>query len=454
MSRFSFHSRAAFAGVRRRDFIRFGTLAALGSPRLAAAEAGTFGRAKRCILLFLTGGPPQTDSFDPKPDAPAEVRGELTTIPTRLPGVRFTELFPRLAAINDRLCLVRSVTHRDTVHTSAGYTMLTGVDHPLANTPTATSIKETPNDHPHLGSLLARYRPNRGSTPTFASLPEYIRDDAINDYPGQGGGLLGKSVDPFRLEANPERTAFDPPPIALPPEVAAERLSDRQQLRERLNRSEPLANRETDEYYRQSFELIGSTKLQEAFDLNRESERLRASYGNHLFGRSCLMGRRLLEAGVSLVSVYWHYEGPKDSPVWDTHGDNFPHLRKRLAPPTDRAVAALIADLDARGMLADTLVICMGEFGRTPKINALGGRDHWPGAQSILLAGAGVPAGGVVGATDRRGAFPVADPIAPMDLTATFLHLLGVAPGLELRDRTGRPMPVCAGKPVASLIGR
>jgi len=155
---------------------------------------------------------------------------------------------------------------------------------------------------------------------------------------------------------------------------------------------------------------------------------------------------------VSLVSVYWHYEGPKDSPVWDTHGKNFPHLRNRLAPPTDCAVATLIADLEARGMLSDTLVICMGEFGRTPKINALGGRDHWPGAQSILLAGAGLAAGSVIGATDRRGAFPTQEPIAPVDLTATFLHLLGISPKSELHDRGGRPLPVCAGKPVTALL--
>jgi hypothetical protein len=171
-----------------------------------------------------------------------------------------------------------------------------------------------------------------------------------------------------------------------------------------------------------------------------------------LFGQGCLLARRLIEAGVALVTVYWHYEGPRDSPVWDTHGNNFRHLRERLAPPTDRAAAAFVDDLAVRGLLADTLVICMGEFGRSPKVNKQAGRDHWPGAQSVLLAGAGLPAGATVGATDRLAAYPAELPVSPGDLTATFLHLLGIPPRAEIHDPLGRPLAVCTGTPVAALL--
>jgi hypothetical protein len=198
--------------------------------------------------------------------------------------------------------------------------------------------------------------------------------------------------------------------------------------------------------------LLASAPLQQAFALDREPARLREAYGSHLFGQGCLLARRLLEAGVGLVTVYWHYEGPDDSPVWDTHWNNFKHLRQRLAPPTDQALAALLDDLAARGLLEDTLVICMGEFGRTPKINAKAGRDHWPHLQSILLAGVGIPGGTVYGKSDRDGAYPAENPIKPANLTATFLHLLGVPPDLEAHDRADRPFRAYLGTPITELI--
>jgi arylsulfatase A-like enzyme len=193
--------------------------------------------------------------------------------------------------------------------------------------------------------------------------------------------------------------------------------------------------------------------MRRAFALDEESPRTRDRYGPHLFGQGCLLARRLLEAGVGLVTVYWHYEGPEDSPVWDTHQNNFPHLRDRLAPPTDRAVSALLDDVAARGLLDDTLVIVMGEFGRTPRVNKHGGRDHWAGAQSILLAGAGLPAGAIYGSTDRDGGLPAERPVPPADLTATFLHLLGVPAELEVTDRAGRPIRACHGSPLKGLVG-
>src|SRR3954464_15197341 len=207
-----------------------------------------------------------------------------------------------------------------------------------------------------------------------------------------------------------------------------------------------------DAHYVRALDLLRSPGMQRAFHLDAEPPQLRAAYGEHLFGQGCLLGRRLLEAGVALVTVYWHYEGPDDSPVWDTHENNFPHLRNRLAPPADAAIAAVLRDLSDRGLLSETLVVVLGEFGRSPKVNGKGGRDHWPHAQSVLLAGAGIQGGSVFGSTDAQGAFPATNPVTPRDLAATILHLLGVPPELIIHDRLGRPFRACDGSPVAGLV--
>jgi hypothetical protein len=449
--------------VPRRDFLRLGMLAPLAAslPGLAghaaaaeAAKTASFGRAKRCILLFLTGGPPQHDTFDCKPDAPAEIRGELKPIATNVAGTFVSELFPKLAQQADKYCIVRSVTHRDPAHTSAGYTMLTGLVHPKAGKEGAGMALPAPEDHPHVGALLALHRAGRDGPPPFISLPEVIKDAAVNEFPGQGGGFLGKAYDPLRIEANKERTAFEPPALVLPPDVTGQRLADRSLLRGRINDlvRGTEAMRDLDGHYQRALHLLAASSLGSAFALDQEPQKLRDQYGAHLFGQGALLARRLIEAGVELVTVYWHYEGPEDSPVWDTHGNNFPHLRQRLAPPTDQAVSALLADLQMRGLLDETLVIVMGEFGRTPKVNGLGGRDHWPHVQSILLAGAGIPGGTVYGSSDKQGAYPAEKPVAPADLIATMLHLLAVPREMELADRTGRPLRACSGEPVWELL--
>ena len=448
-------------GMPRRDFLRLGTLAPLAAslPALAkGAEPGSaasFGRAKRCILLFLTGGPPQHDTFDCKPDAPAEIRGELAPIATKVPGIQVSELFPKLAQQADKYCIVRSITHRDTAHTSAGYTMLTGLVHPKAGVESSAMARPTPEDHPHVGALLALHREGRGGPPPFVSLPEVIKDAAINEFPGQGGGFLGKAYDPLRIEANPQRTAFEPPALVLPPSVTGSRLADRSLLRGQINDlvRGTEAMRDLDGHYQRALNLLASSSLGDAFALASEPQKLRDEYGTHLFGQGCLLARRLIEAGVELVTVYWHYEGPEDSPVWDTHGNNYPHMRQRLAPPTDQAASALLSDLHQRGLLDETLVIVMGEFGRTPKINGNAGRDHWPLVQSILLAGAGIPGGTIYGASDKQGAYPAEKPVAPADLIATILHLMAVPREMELVDRTGRPLRACSGEPVWGLFG-
>jgi hypothetical protein len=459
-------SRHLCDGLSRRDFLRAGALGGVGLslPALlrgraqaagGAAQSG-FGRARRCLLLFLTGGPPQLDTFDLKPHAPAEVRGELRPIATNVAGIHIGELCPRLARQADKYCIVRSVTHPDSTHTSAGYTMLTGAYHARPNVGAAL-VGPSSEDHPHFGALWAKARPPRGGGPAFVSLPEIIKDAGVNEFPGQGAGFLGRQFDPFRIEADTARTGFRLPDIALPAEVTAGRLGDRRRLLTQLDRAfrqvdRGAASADVDAFYGQAFDLIRSPAIHRALQLGSEPDRVRAAYGPHLFGQGCLLARRLLEAGVPLVTVYWHYEGPDDSPVWDTHENNFAHLRRRLLPPTDQAVATLLEDLSTRGLLEDTLVICMGEFGRTPRINNKAGRDHWPHVQSILLAGGGIRGGSVYGASDRLGAYPAANPVTPPDLVATFLHLLGVPPDFEIHHRQGQPVRACQGSAVRGLI--
>jgi hypothetical protein len=453
-------------GFSRRDFLRLGGIGGLqlDLPVLRNASAAgpkpvstSFGRAKRCILLFLTGGPPQLDTWDPKPDAPEQIRGELKPIATNVPGIQISELLPRLARQADKYCIVRSVTHGDTVHTSAGYTMLTGAYHPKANAPSAKDIHPTPDDHPRVGSVLAKFRPSASGVPVFASLPEVIKDAGVNVFPGQDAGFLGSRFGPFAIQGDPANGRFITPNIELPADVTAERLAHRRTLAARLDEVLRLSDRlsasgDVDAFREQAVALIRAPAVRQAFELGREPERLRDAYGKHLFGKGCLLARRLLEAGVALVTVYWHYEGPDDSPVWDTHENNFPHLKQRLAPPADQAFATLLEDLSARGLLADTLVVCMGEFGRSPRINAKGGREHWASVQSVVLAGAGIAGGSVYGSSDRIGAYPGDNPVTPPELTATILHLLGVRADLEVQDRLGRPLRICEGKPIQGLL--
>ena len=451
-------------GLGRRDFLRIGSLGAAGLalPDLlsqqsrAGEQKGSFGRAKRCLLLFLTGGPPQVDLWDMKPSAPAEIRGELKPIATNVAGIQISELMPSLAKVADKFCILRSLTHHDTVHTSAGYTLLTGFDHLQANAKTATDIKPRPDDHPHLGSLLSLARPSASGTPVFVSLPEIIKDAAVNEFPGQGGGFLGRGFDPLRIETAADKKSFRLPDIVLPPDITPARLAERRLLQTAFNRGADIAGQraasaDLDANYARALDLLRSAGMHQAFDLTAEPATIRAAYGEHLFGQGCLLGRRLLEAGVSLVTVYWHYEGPDDSPVWDTHENNFPHLRQRLVPPADAAIAAVLRDLSDRGLLDETLVVVLGEFGRSPKVNGKGGRDHWPHAQSILLAGAGIQGGSIYGSTDPQGGYPATSPVSPRDLTATLHHLLGVPADLMIHDRAGRPYRACEGTPVVGL---
>jgi hypothetical protein len=298
-------------------------------------------------------------------------------------------------------------------------------------------------------------RPAPHGLPAFVALPEAIKDAGVNPYPGLDGGFLGKRFAPWRIDADSAQTGFALPDVFLPDNVTAERLQDRRLLLPQIERRMAAADSaaaDLDHWQEQAFALLQAPAMRRAFRLEHEPDRIRDDYGRHLFGQGCLLARRLVEAGISLVTVYWHYEGPADSPVWDTHQNNFRHLRQRLGPPTDHALSALLSDLAQRGLLDETLVVCMGEFGRTPRINAQGGRDHWPSVQSLVLAGGGIRGGAVYGASDRYGAYPADRPTTPAAVAATILHLLGVPLDLEIHDRSNRPLPVCTESPIQGIL--
>ena len=373
----------------------------------------TFGRAKRCILVFLNGGPSQLDTWDMKPGAAAEVRGELRPISTNVAGIHVSELLPHMAKIADRYKIVRSVTHDATVHTTGVYTMLTGTFHA---TPKVDQTQTRPTDHPHLGSVYARWRGWRDGTPPFVSLPTLFRAPPVDGiWPGQTAGFLGRRFDPLVIDGEKRTARFCAPDLELPTATTKARMDRRQELLGHMIGAQATSNSTSaatawDEAYRQGWALLDSAVVRRAVDLDRESSSVRERYGSHLFGQGLLLARRLIEANVPLVTMYWIDPTPPGpgGGEFDSHGRIYHHMRERLLPPTDQGLSALVADLWNRGLHNDTLLVVFSEFGRTPTINKDAGRDHWPFAQSILLAGAGITGGTVYGATDKHGAYPTA----------------------------------------------
>ena len=459
-------------GLTRRRWLSVGlggaALGALGSPSRATATAAGFGRARSCIVIYLFGGPSHLDIWDLKPSAPDGIRGEFRPIATAVPGLHLTEHLPRLARQADRLTIVRSMTHGDAAHGSAAHTMMTG------RRPRALGeVGPTPDDFPTYGSVLARLRPPRGSIPPFVALP-WVIATSTNVVPGQGGGFLGHGSDPFRIAAPPATADFDVPDLRLDPAVGAARLAARRDLHRALDPAGALPDRraaaDVEALYRRAFELFADPAVAEAFRLEREDPRLRDRYGRNAFGQSLVLARRLVEAGVPMITVYWPdrtepeaflNNGVRDNvavAAWDTHGHhvgatpNFPMLRERNLPPLDLASSALLEDLSARGLLGQTLVVWTGEFGRTPRINGDAGRDHYGHVFSLMLAGGGARGGYVHGASDKLGAFPAADPVTPAQLAATIYHCLGIRPDTELRDGLGRPYRLAEAGPVAALL--
>jgi hypothetical protein len=425
---------------------------AAAGPVSAAAPAPGFGRARSCILIFQWGGPSQLDTWDPKPDAPAEIRGEFATIATSVPGVHLSEHFPRLAAQAHRLAIIRSMSHDDFAHLSTAHRVLTGH---LAPRPYSDADGPSPGDWPHLGALVARCRPTPGALPSAVTMPWTVAHPAApgGKAPGQHGGWLGKGFDPFRVEGDPGAIGFQVAGLGLPEGLNAGRMRERRALLAVLRNAGDLPGagpRAWDGFQGRALDALASAEARGAFQVEREDPRVRDRYGRHIHGQCLLLARRLVEAGVGLVTVNWHDDGRN---FWDTHGDNFHSLKDRLMPPADQGFAALLDDLSARGLLDETLVVWAGEFGRHPRISkANAGREHWPRCYSAVLAGGGVRGGNIIGASDRWAAYPARDPVSPDDLGATILHALGIDPATEVRDPLGRPLRINAGTPPAALF--
>jgi hypothetical protein len=417
-----------------------------------AGGAG-FGRAKSCILMFMWGGPSQLDTWDLKPDAPDEIRGPFRPISTSVPGVAISEHFPRLARHAHRLAIVRSMSHDDPAHLSTAHRILTGH---LAPTPFSDAAGPSARDWPHLGAIVGKLRPTPGAVPSAVNMPWTVMHPAApgGKAPGQDAGWLGKGYDPFHLDGDPSARDFHVEGLGLPPGISPHRIAGRRALLEQLAQraSECVAGcRSWDSFQQRALDGLISAEARGAFQIDREDPRLRDRYGRNIHGQCLLLARRLIEAGVGLVTVNWHNDGQN---FWDTHGDNFNQLKHRLMPPADQGFATLLDDLATRGLLDETLVVWVGEFGRTPRIiTANSGREHWPHCYSAVLAGAGVRGGSVYGASDRWAAYPSRDPVSPDDLAATILHALGIAPGTIVADSFNRPLRINDGSALVSLFG-
>ncbi len=446
----------------RRHVLQAGVLGLTGLslPRLLSArsasptaEDAALGPARRCIFLFMWGGPSQLDTLDLKPHAPPEVRGEFHPTATRVAGLQICEHFQRLANLTDKFAIVRSLHHDDPAHLSSGHTTLTGHLPPVNK-----SDAEPPSDRdtPHFGCVMSHLRPAPNVLPSFVTVPWQVAHPAApgGRAPGQNGGWLGREYDPFVIGGDLSQPSWRVPSLALTDGISADRMSSRRTLLQQLDRAraelDAAAVQQTDHLQQRAFELLSSTKVRQAFDLSREPTATRDRYGRHLHGQCVLLARRLVEHGVPIVTVNWHNDGQN---FWDTHGANFRRLRQDLIPPADQALASLLEDLDQRGMLADTLVVWVGEFGRKPWITgANAGREHWPFCYSGLLAGGGIRGGAIYGASDKLGAYPASAPVSPHDLIATVYHALGVPRQETLYDTQDRPRPVYVGEPIHALF--
>lgn len=453
----------------RREFLRAGGLGILnvlggGAACSYAAPVGTpppslasRGKAKRCIVLFLMGGPPQHSTWDPKPLASEEIRGAYGPISTSVPGTQICELLPQTSQLMHHVALLRAVSTGDNAHSSSGYAMLTGQPHQPLNSENANP--GPPNDWPLIGAVLQHLQPRPHRLPPAIRLPHHIFNTDRSVWPGQTAGFLGASADPWLFRCEPASANFQPPEYNVGSAEALVRLEGRKHLLAQLDASllhleQTGATEAFNDTQRQAFDLLSSTQSKTAFRLDLEPDTVRDRYGRGQFGQSTLLARRLVEAGVTFVQVNWFRgaDEPDEAPCWDSHANETARLKEALAPPLDQAYSALLTDLVERGMLDDTLVVCMGEFGRTPKFNPRGGRDHWGNVFSIALAGGGVQGGVVHGASDRHAAYPQSGLVRPQDLAATLFHCFGYAPTTEIRDRLGRPLAISRGDVIREVL--
>lgn len=449
-------------GFTRREALRIGALGIggltlpilLGLEQRASASVSPRRRARSVIILFLSGGPSHLDMWDLKPDAPEEIRGTFRPIDTNVSGIRISEHMPRMSRVADKYAILRSLRHGSGNHPAAAYWMMVGS--PMGRTaPQVVSMSR--EDRPHPGAAVAKLLPRPANMPAWVMVPEAI-SPVGPERPGQHAGFLGAAYDPYRVNSDPNSASYSPGSLDPAADVSRGRLDQRRRLLDHVSRQarhlESAAAAGTlDPYFTRAFDLISSPAAQRAFDISAEPPRTRERYGRHIFGQSVLLARRLVEAGVRLVHVNWvrHDNGPGGQ-GYDSHRDHLNWSRTELLPPTDAAFAALIEDLSERGLLDETLVIMMGEFGRTPRFNSAGGRDHWPNCFSAVVAGGTLRGGQVHGASDRIGANPASNPVTPQDLMATVFHCLGVDPHTQIHDLLNRPYALVEGTPISVLL--
>jgi hypothetical protein len=419
-----------------------GLIGGLTLPRLlelqAKAALPNGSKAKSCIFLFLEGGPPHQDMWDPKPAAPPEIRGPFEPIQTNMPGTIVTDQLPLCAKIADKYTIVRSHSHRDNGHSTGYHYVMTGRKPNFAD-----GDNPVPNNdfYPSIGSIVSRERGPRGALPAYINLPHPMA--------GGGPGFYGAEHAPFVIEADPTQPDFEVKDLRPAKQFSQKRLSLRKKLLTGIDQLERERNRGQAKvmstYYEKAYNLIASTEAKKAFDIQSEPDSIRDAYGRTQIGQCALLARRLVEGGARFVGV--------DAPGWDVHFNCFPSLRTDLIPYADRAFSTLVTDLEQRGLLDETLVIMMGEMGRTPRVNARAGRDHWSMAQTIVFAGGGTKPGQVIGATDKQAAAPSTEPIGVSDLLYTISTLMGIDPEKTYYGPLGRPVPIVdGGKLIRGLV--
>lgn len=440
----------------RRAVLRIGGAGLLGLtfPQMLAAKPRPKASAKSVIFLHQWGGPGQHETFDPKPDAPDNVRGWYGATKTKLPGVIFGERIPKLAAMADKFTVIRCLQHAMKNHNSAGYYSLTGVAPPTDD----QRLRDTLELFPAYGSIVDKLLPAPKGAASFVAFPHVIADGSIT--PGQHASFLGKGHNPLFVNQDPSRPDFRLPELTLPENLGVERLENRTDLLRIIDEQSELLEQSLmakglDENYQKAAAMLTSPRFKMAFDLTKESKATRDAYGRTTYGQSCLLARRVIEAGAKFVNVYYARSIGGTGNGWDYHGFRGESVTGRLdelLPTADQTLPALLTDLEERGLLESTLVVWVGEFGRTPKISGNGGRDHWPQCYSAVLAGGGAKKGFVYGASDRIGALPTVGLAKPEDLAATMFHALGIDPESEIRDKLNRPLPIARGQVIRDVL--
>jgi uncharacterized protein (DUF1501 family) len=444
-------------GITRRELLQVGYtgllgvgLSSLGVGAAAARDQASLGNRKKpksLILVFLTGAASHLELFDPKPEAPSGIRGELSAIPTQTPGLLACEAVPKLAARSRKFAVIRSLSHRENNHLVATHHVLTGNSQPGAFFDKIASR----DDYPNYAGGLAYFRPPPDGTPCGVNLPTYLMEGPLL-WPGQHAGFIGPRYDVMQITSDPNKPGFKVDNLRPAPGIDIDQMKNRMNLLDAVNAqqrwlSESSETKKLTDQQQQALAVLTSGKVARAFDLDQEPAAVRDRYGRHAFGQSILLARRLVEAGVPVVQANM---GRVQN--WDSHSNNFKRMKNELLPPVDNGVSALLDDLEQRGMLEDTLVMMVGEFGREPKVNKDAGRDHWAPCFCGLFAGAGVQGGQVIGKSDKNGAYPATTPYSPDDIGATVYSVLGVDPHAEVRDRLNRPVQLNRGQVIQPLF--